>query len=644
LSTNRFNVLASLDVFKRDPILRKDRDISKTVDFRRFGPIPGFNLDGRSSFAPEGNILNANGSFSGLTVRPCAPENFTNGACRYDFNASLLTAYNGADRVSALVAGNFAITPDLLAYARYMGSTDDNHFEAHPVPDNFVLPAPDNRRYAGRFMQGGPRITDKATKFNNIDVGVDGSIGKFDVRFGVSSGKAEATNSDQNYYDRAKYDAATAAKLFDPTVTTNSQAVIDSLKISPVRFASSKLDSIDGLVSGDVMPLPGGMSRFAVGFSTWKEDLVDQPDPRQIAGTVVGSIQQSAVLADRKAHAFFGELQLPITRNLEGQLAVRYDKYDTSDATTPKVALKWKAMPELALRGSYSESFKMPTLKQLFANAGQGAINFTESQCRSLGFPAGCAGLSGFRVTGSNPGLQPEKGKNYNLGLVADLGVFSGSVDFWRIMKTNNISTLTLDSAITGGFFAFNQTLARYTVFQNLQNFAQTRNTGIDVDAQVKLKGTAIGNVTLRAATTYYTSQATRNAAGDTWAEFNGTYNTPRWRSTITGTAENGAWTSQMLVRNWAGYYDTTQSQQGFSNLVAGGLRSVEGYEEVDFSFSYSGIKNLVLTASVKNAFDRQPPFSATNATNNNFSQQGFSEIYGSRGRYYQLGAKYTFK
>ena len=37
LETDRFNVLLGLDVFKRDPVYRKDRDISSSVDFRRLG-------------------------------------------------------------------------------------------------------------------------------------------------------------------------------------------------------------------------------------------------------------------------------------------------------------------------------------------------------------------------------------------------------------------------------------------------------------------------------------------------------------------------------------------------------------------------------------------------------------------------------
>ena len=38
------------------------------------------------------------------------------------------------------------------------------------------------------------------------------------------------------------------------------------------------------------------------------------------------------------------------------------------------------------------------------------------------------------------------------------------------------------------------------------------------------------------------------------------------------------------------------------------------------------------------------PPFSGTGAINNNYSQQGFAELYTSRGRYYQLTAQYAFK
>ncbi len=645
LNRDGFNVLASIDVFQREKILRKDRDISKTVDFRRFGPIPGFNLDGRSGFAPEGNILAPNGAFAGTQVRPCAPANLNpvNNTCRYDFNASLLSAYNGADRVSGLLNGTMLLGKDFTAYARLMGSEQKDNFEAHPVPDNFRLP--DGRFYAGRFMQGGPRITDKTTTFYNVDVGVDGVIGNFDVKVAASSGKSESTNADRNYYDRAAYDNATRNNLIDPTVLTNDPAVIAGLKVSPVRKGSAKQDSVDAMVSGDAFKLLGEQARFATGLSWWKETLVDAPDARQIAGTVVGSIQQSAVSADLAAKAAFIELSVPFTKAVEVQLATRYDKYDGSKGNvSSKVGAKWTVIPEFALRASYSESFKAPTLKQLFANAGQGAINLTEDQCRALGFPAGCAGQPAFRITGSNPDLKPEQGKSYNLGFIAEKGAFSVAVDAWQIDKSDNISTPTLLSAIEQGFTRFDTTTARWFIFQNLQNFAQSRTAGVDLDSRVRFRGTPVGDVTVRAAGTYYSKQQSRTTSSSPWAEFNETYNTPRWRNIVSASTEMGPWAASAAYRTTSGFYDTTFAKQNFGLLPAGGLRKVGAYSELDVGINWRGVKNLDLSFQVKNLLDAEPPFSATNATNNNFSQQGFAELYNSRGRFFQVGMTYRFQ
>lgn len=645
LATNRFNVLASLDVFKRDPLLRKDRELSRSSDFRRFGPVPNVaNLDGRSAFAPQGNILNANGAPSGQTVQPCPPENFSGGACRYDFNASLLTAYNAADRVSGLVNASLQITPSITAFARAIGSRSEDLFEAHPVPDNFVLP--DGRRFGGRFLQGGPRITARDSDFLNLEVGAEGTIGGLDVKLGLSRGKAETSNRDRNYFERTSFNLATKgdpargiAPTIDVTTTSNDPARVEALRVSPVRRGESTLDLFDAQVAGDLFSLPGGPVRYAAGLNLWKEDLIDQPGPLQIAGSIVGSIAQSAVAADRDAQALYAELQLPILKNLEGQVAIRYDKYDGASRSSPKFALKWDAAPGFALRASYAESFKMPTLKQLFANAGQGAINLTEEQCRGVGLPPGCANISAFRLTGSNALLQPEIGKTHNIGAVLEAGAASLSVDLWEVKKRDNITTPTLDQAIQQGAFTFDQATARYFIFQNLQNFASSENKGVDVDAQLRLRATAIGNVTLRGNVTYYTKQRTKILATDPWDEFNATYATPRWRSALTLTSELGAWTLTGVLRGWGGFYDSIQPTRS----LLPNTRLVPGYDEVDVGVIWAGLKNLKLSASVKNLFDRVPPFSATNATNNNFSQMGFAELYTSRGRYFQVGAELQF-
>jgi iron complex outermembrane receptor protein len=646
LSRDRFNVMAALDYFKRDPIYRKDRELSRSVDFRRFGVIPGYSADSRSVFAPEGNYLTPSGALAGQTVKPCPPESTSGAFCVFDFNASLLTSYNPADRISGLVNGTLQINPDTTAFARVIASESKDYFEAQPVPDFFVSPvgAP-FPQYAGRFMQGGPRITNKKGTLFSLDAGVEGVWRNLDWKLGLTSGEAKTTNTDRNYYNRTLWNAATRNGSIDATSLNNDPALVESLKVSPVRTGKEKLEQVDGQVSGDFFKLPGGTARYAVGMSVWKESIDDNPDPLQVQNLVVGSIAQSIVSADRDAYALFAELQLPIVKTVEGQVALRYDDYDTASSTSPKVALKWQITPALALRGSYSKSFKVPTLKQQFASAGQGAITLTPAQCQQVGNSAAeCAnGLPGFRRTGSNPDLQPEFGKSYNFGVIAEAGPFSVSIDYFDVNKTDNISTLTLQSAIDNGFF-LRDDQNRIVVLQDLRNFAQSQNTGVDVDARLRFRGLPIvGDFTLRGTGTYYMYQRTRTTSALPWAEFNGTYSTPRWRTTLTATSVIGPWTFQGQMRTVDGFYDTAVSKSGWTATTPGKDRRVPAHQEVDVTVSWEGIKNLKLTGSVKNVFDKMPPFSWQNAASNNYSQMGFAELYNVRGRFFQVGAEYTF-
>lgn len=638
LVKDRYNLLLALDVLKRDPIYRKDRDISKSMDFRRFGPIPGMNLDGRSRYSPYGNILNADGVPTGETVKPC-PADLQNGGCRYDPNASLLTAYNGADRVSGLVAGTFQITDDIQAFARYMGSSSKDHFEAHPVPDLFLLP--DGRRYMGRFMQGGPRITDRKNKFNNLELGVEGTSFNLDWKVGLSHGVAKTTNNDSGYYDAEKWDKATGSGQLDATSDKNDAALVESLKVKPTRTGKAELTTVDAQIGGDWFKLPGGVVRYATGVSAWKEKLVDAPDQMQLDGMVVGSIQQSGIDRSRNAHALFGELQLPITKSIEAQAALRYDDYGSASRSSPKVGIRWKLLPQLMVRGSYSESFKMPTLKQLYGNPGEGAANLTAEQCVKVGLTAPCEGASYKSVTGGNDELKPETAKSYNLGVVFEQGALSTSLDYWRIDKDQNIEALELDDAIARGFFK-RDSKGELRIFQNLQNYAQSNNSGIDVDARYKLSTAWFGKLSARGSATYYLHQRKREDAGGVWSEYNGTYRYARWRTAFSLSSELGPWTTTAMVRTTSGFWDTDTPLKNFGELKS--LRRVASHTETDLNVAYNGYKDLTIGFAVKNLFDRMPPFSVTNATNNSYSQQGFAELYNSRGRYFQISAQYRFR
>ncbi len=647
LSTDRYNLLVAVDVFKRDPIYRKDREISRSVDFRRFG-----SGDFRSGFSPVGNIVDPNtGAFVGVPYGTCPPENLAPGnICRYDFNSSILTAYNGADRLSGMALGTVQLTPDIRAFGELVYSQSKDHFEAHPVPDFFLVPVqpgqeafavpsnPGSLYIAGRFMQGGPRITDRKSELVNTAVGLEGTTANIDWKVSVGQGQSKVRNSDRNYYDANLWIPATSSGALNPTVGTNDPAFVESLKVTPVRVGKSTIQYVNGQVSGDLFSLPAGMLRYATGLSFTKEKLVDTPDPLTQAGDVIGSIQQSAVSASRDVKAIFGELAIPILKNLEGQIAVRHDRYPNASKTSPKVALKFSPMDQLAFRGSYTESFRAPVLKQLFGAQEQGAITITnQAQCDALGVVGVCS-VNAFQVNGSNPNLKPETGKTYNVGMIFDVTRdFNGSIDYWKIKKSDDISSPTISSAIEQGLFV--QDGPRFLIFTNLQNIARRVTEGVDVDLRYRIGGSPLGNISVRNAATYYMKNTTQDSAGDAPAEFNGTYALPRYRNAFIVSSELGPVTVTGSVRTTGGFWDSDLPLEDARNS-----RKVSSYSEVDLQLQYASTKDLSFTVGIKNLFDRQPPFSAQNASDNTYTQMGFAELYSSRGRFFSLLANYKFK
>ncbi len=636
LNSDHYNVLLAVDYFRRTPILRKNREISKSVDFRRLG-----GSDGRSVFAPEGNLLDADFEFTGATVLPCPPDKL-NDVCRYDFNSSLLTAYNGADRLSTMLLGSFKVSERITAYSEIMYAKTNDHFDAHPVPDIFTTST--GEAYTGRFMQGGPRTTDRDSDMAHLAFSLEGNTDLFDWKAGYNFGQSTVLNKDSNYYNRTLWDEAIAAGTFDATSFSNPDSVVSALKVSPRREGNSIVKNLTGQISGEAFQLPAGRLGYAVGLSFLQERLTDYPDVLTQQGLVVGSIQQAAVAAKRNAKSVFAELSIPILKNLEGQVAVRHDKYPNESKTSPKVALKLQALPQLAFRASYAESFRPPSLKQLYGSIEQGAITITDDdECRALGRPVGCT-VPAFRVEGSNTELKAEKGKTYNLGVIFEpTSWLNGSLDYFMIKKKDDINTPTTLQALQAGRTGFDPNSGILLVFRNLSNISDVETSGIDLDLRASFKTDSIGKLSVRNSTTYYFNAKQRNAPGEPLLDYIDTYGSgsgpqPRWRNLLNITSEIGNWTTSLLLRSTASFYDIDQSP------VPDGTRRVESHHEVDLTGSYKGFKGFEISYGVKNLLDRDPPFSNTNASNNDYSQQGFPELYSSRGRFFYAGISYKFR
>jgi len=69
---------------------------------------------------------------------------------------------------------------------------------------------------------------------------------------------------------------------------------------------------------------------------------------------------------------------------------------------------------------------------------------------------------------------------------------------------------------------------------------------------------------------------------------------------------------------------------------------AVQSWTTMDVNYSYSGIKNLVLSFNVKNLFDRKAPYDPRYGSSTDF--QGYNEqLHNGKGRYFRLTASYSF-
>ncbi len=171
---------------------------------------------------------------------------------------------------------------------------------------------------------------------------------------------------------------------------------------------------------------------------------------------------------------YFGELSVPLLKDapfaklLDVELAYRVSNYDTFDAgDTYRVALTWKPIDDLTIRGGQSTSFRAPSINDLF-NGGSGGFPTFSDPCDQSGaqpnnnpqcIAEGVGPATGFTQTsqqllnfgfGARIGgqtLLPEKGKQKNIGFVyqPSFGVFEDynlqfALDYADIEIVNAIS------------------------------------------------------------------------------------------------------------------------------------------------------------------------------------------------------------
>lgn len=641
-----------------------------------------------------------------VNVIPCASSALlSNGLCGYN-TLSEQEIQPQIERFNFFGRATMEFSPSLTAYLELgyfntktksngtLGANNDggvyrpgNPADPLVVHGLMTLPAghPDNpygvdRTLGYRPQELGGRDQETDNQVLRIIQGLQGTAFGWDYDVGVGYIGSRLKNRNYGYI---RYDVMQEA-LNNGTYRLNSPNTTDPsvlAAISPVleNVPTSSVKLIDFKLSRDLMALGGGSLGLALGGETRWEDANTPPVPYTDTAEIVG-LGYSAFSSSRRVSSVYGELNAPITKWLELNGAVRYDHYsDFGDSTTPKVGFKLKPVDQFALRGTYAEAFRAPGP----AERGGSSFGFTSVGILSQG----------------NPDIQPEKAKSYTLGVILEpIPSLSATIDYWRIDRKNEIVQADPATIIPDGtplnsapfdvkpglqpntFIYYDSTGALSTVTGFYRNAASTKTDGIDLEFKHRLNLADIGRFTTQFNWTHVNKFERTDADGNT-LEYAGTQGpivlssgsgTPKDRGSLSFTWDRGPWSATGVLNYVGGLklidhkgetaFDNgdgtvTDDTNGLIYNNNGNLNCsvfntdgspsnncrLPSFTTVDFFGRWSPMKNLDLNLSIQNLFDKKAPFDPylvlTYGINYN---QGWHQS-GAVGRFFTLGAKYTF-
>lgn len=365
----------------------------------------------------------------------------------------------------------------------------------------------------------------------------------------------------------------------------------------------------------------------------------------------------------RDIKAVYGELLLPISKTFETTLAVRRDNYTGFGSTTnPKVSLAYRPSGEWLLRGSYNTGFRVPSFNQIFNGRIEqqylGADLADPGTCPG-GVPnpavAGCAVIQPNTISGGKLDLQPETSKQASIGFVwQPMPSFSVSVDWWRIERENTFRILSIrelvnNYALFTDRFERNSNGSLRAIDQSWVNAGGSLTEAIELSARGSSK-VASGTVSAGFDLTYLLEKKSRLLQNIAYGasevgqfSFAGDLGV-RWKHNAYVTYSQGNWSGTVSQLYRSGYLD--QVLPGVRNgTVSPPLWSPKVREYMTFngSLTYSGVKNLTLTAGIKNLFDEDPPFAVAYDSGGGSGSSWEPRVADPRGRSYTLLAEYKF-
>jgi outer membrane receptor protein involved in Fe transport len=418
----------------------------------------------------------------------------------------------------------------------------------------------------------------------------------------------------------------------------NNQTVLDFVTSGYTRYVDeTEIASINGLVQGSVLSLPGGDLKVALGAQLRTETLSSLGETFLSTATPGFSASPDK---ERQVTAAFVEARIPIfgaanarpgLQRLELSLAARIEDYDDIGSTTnPKVGVIWAPVSDLKLRANWGTSFRAPALTEIFDRYYITAAYVSDGTTRKVALIQG----------GGNADLQPETAETFTAGFDWSPSHLSGL----RVSGTwfdttfdnqigrpagDNLSQALIDPSLSPFVTLVNPTTSaadRATVVSLISSPAfllpgilPAEAYGVIVDgrwvntASVQVRG-------IDGAVSYDFDVGDRDrfrieASGSYMSDYRrqvtptapvvnrvGQFGYPvEFRGTLAGTWTRGAWSLRVAANHVSSY--ATPSGSDIDAWNTADVQAIWIPEGPGWS------EGLQLTLSVRNVFDLDPPF-----------------------------------
>ncbi len=701
LAGQKFNVYGMIDYQQFGAVAARDRASTRS------NYIPG-ELDRTSPDAfPANVVVGPNGLLrnpigdpaDGYRNPSCAPPiSFPIPASRASPNAAnqcnfdpayFLDVVNASERLAATGALTWQFTPGHEFFFQGLYARNRFTFVAAPTPfqnnpatpaRSFMLPA-DSPWYPHAFASSfgidgmpldmrwrsvdlGGRTDEPVLEQWNTVVGLKGTLAgwRYDTALSYGVNSVDDRYTSGYVLGSAIYPILNSGRV-DPFGynTPDVVAALAGTQVNgTVRTGRSTELMLDFRAWNALYDLPAGPVSLAVGAEARQWRQTQTTSAALAAGDIVSVDALQSMSARRNIWAVFAEANVPLAKDLEANVALRFDHYSDTDSTTnPKVSIRWQPLPTLLLRGSAGSGFRAPSLESLHSGPVYGTTRPLPDPARCP--PTDCLVAIPF-VRGGNPDLESETSSQWGVGAVwSPMRSLTLGADYFDVVVHNLVNGMRPDAVFdncrngvdgpTCHFIVRNPPDDAYPglpgaiekLYVPLFNSGTIRTTGIDLFAQYELPRYDWGQLRISAQGTYIIKYLQQQPNGnyvdlvnhELAFGFGGAI--PYWHHYLTLDWNHGPWAATLTENFLKGTYDA------LPNPGESQLRKVGNYDIWNLAASYGGFRGWRLSAGIKNLFDRDPPFS--NQTFTGEGPVGYDPTYANPiGRVFWVAITYAFK